>query len=111
VLNYKNGPCYRCLYPKPPPAAAVTNCSDGGVVGMVPGMIAQIQALEIVKIVLGQSLDNILWRRMIFIDTLQMKFRNVKLRGQNPTCVACGPKCPDDEKLKSIKSFDYAEFC
>jgi len=52
-LNYLNGPCYRCLYPNPPPAACVTNCSDGGVVGMVPGMIGQIQAVEIVKIILG----------------------------------------------------------
>ena len=53
VLNFLDGPCYRCLYPKPPPAAAVTNCSDGGVVGMVPGLIGQMQALEIVKIIIG----------------------------------------------------------
>ena len=52
VLNYKNGPCYRCLYPNPPPAIAVTSCSDGGVVGMVPGLIGQMQAIEIVKIIL-----------------------------------------------------------
>ena len=53
VLNYLNGPCYRCLYPKPPPAIAVTNCSDGGVLGMVPGIVGQMQALEIVKILIG----------------------------------------------------------
>ena len=79
-MNYLEGPCYRCLYPNPPPAACVTNCSDGGVVGMVPGIIGQIQAVEIVKIILGQPKENILWRRMIFMDALNMKFRNVKLR-------------------------------
>ena len=111
VLNFLDGPCYRCLYPKPPPAAAVTNCSDGGVVGMVPGLIGQMQALEIVKIVLGQSKENILWRRMIFLDALAMKFRNVKLRDRNPLCVACGPECPSDQKIKSVESVDYADFC
>ena len=70
VLNYKNGPCYRCLYPQPPPAAAVTNCSDGGVIGMVPGIIGQMQAVEIVKIILDMPLENILWQRMIFFDAL-----------------------------------------
>jgi adenylyltransferase/sulfurtransferase len=111
VLNFLDGPCYRCLYPKPPPAAAVTNCSDGGVVGMVPGLIGQMQALEIVKIIIGQSKENILWRRMIFLDALAMKFRNVKLRERNPKCVACGPECPEDQKIKSVESIDYEEFC
>ena len=111
VLNFLDGPCYRCLYPKPPPAATVTNCSDGGVVGMVPGLIGQMQALEIVKIVVGQSKENILWRRMIFFDALAMKFRNVKLRERNPKCVACGPECPEDLKIKSVDKIDYAEFC
>ena len=55
VYNFMGGPCYRCLYPLPPPAATMTNCSDGGVLGMVPGLIGQIQALEIVKIILGMD--------------------------------------------------------
>lgn len=80
VLNYKDGPCYRCLYPKPPPAETVTNCSDGGVLGMVPGIIGQLQAVEIVKILLERPKEEILWRRMIFFDALSMRFRNVKLR-------------------------------
>ena len=111
VLNYLEGPCYRCLYPKPPPAAAVTNCSDGGVVGMVPGIIGQLQAVEIVKIIIGESKENILWRRMIFLDALSMKFRNVKLRERNLQCVACGPDCPEDQKVKNVEEFDYADFC
>lgn len=53
VYNYKNGPCYRCLFPVAPPAKVVQSCADGGVVGMVPGLIGQIQAIEIVKIILG----------------------------------------------------------
>lgn len=111
LLNYENGPCYRCLYPKPPPANCVTNCSDGGVLGMVPGLIGQLQAVEIVKLVLGQPKENLLWRRMIFVDTLSMKFRNVKLREQNPNCVACGSNCPDKERIKNVAEFDYLAFC
>lgn len=111
VLNYKGGPCYRCLYPQPPPAVAVTNCSDGGVIGMVPGIIGQMQAVEIVKIILEMPIENILWKRMIFFDALQMKFRNVKLRGQNLKCVICGPECEESLKLINVEEFDYQEFC
>jgi len=110
VLNFEGGPCYRCLHPKPPPAVAVTSCSDGGVLGMVPGLIGQLQAIEIVKIVLGQPKENLLWRRMIFVDTLSMRFRNIKLRERNPQCVACGPECPAEQKVQPDK-FDYADFC
>ena len=108
ILNHLSSPCYRCLYPQPPPAIAVTNCSDGGVLGMVPGIIGQLQALEIVKIVLGQPKENLLWCRMLFVDTLSMKFRNVKIRGRNEaSCAGCGPV----EKRVDYKTFDYANFC
>jgi hypothetical protein len=70
-----------------------------------------MQALEIVKIIIGQPKENILWRRMIFLDALAMRFRNVALRERNPKCVSCGPECPDSEKIKSVENFDYAEFC
>jgi molybdopterin/thiamine biosynthesis adenylyltransferase len=108
VLNYLDGPCYRCLYPKPPPAHAVTNCSDGGVVGMVPGVIGQLQAIEIVKLILGVPKEQTLWRRMIFFDGLAMKFRNVTLREKNPVCQACGES---PSKISSVKAVDYADFC
>ena len=100
-----DAPCYRCLYPQPPPAYTVTNCSDGGVLGMVPGVIGQIQAIEVVKLILGVDRDNLLCQRMIFFDAMTMKFRNVKLRNKNPDCVACGLKKFD------LKTFDYAAFC
>ena len=78
---------------------------------MVPGIIGQMQALEIVKILIGQPEENILRRRMIFFDALAMKFRNVKLRDRNPACVACGPECPPDQKISDTKNFDYDSFC
>jgi hypothetical protein len=70
-----------------------------------------MQALEIVKIILGQPKENILWRRMIFLDALSMRFRNVKLRDQNKICQVCGPECPENEKITDVKKVDYAEFC
>eukprot|EP00355_Strombidium_rassoulzadegani_P009725 CAMPEP_0168620582 /NCGR_PEP_ID=MMETSP0449_2-20121227/7218_1 /TAXON_ID=1082188 /ORGANISM="Strombidium rassoulzadegani, Strain ras09" /LENGTH=393 /DNA_ID=CAMNT_0008661605 /DNA_START=8 /DNA_END=1186 /DNA_ORIENTATION=+ len=111
VLNYLDGPCYRCLYPKPPPAEAVTNCSDGGVIGMVPGIIGNLQAIEVLKIILGVDKEDVLWRRMIFFDALSMRFRNVKLRERNASCLACGPDTPPDLKIKDTRSIDYLEFC
>lgn len=106
MLIAHDSPCYRCLYPKPPPAATVTNCSDGGVLGMVPGIIGQIQAIEIVKLLLGQPRDNLLCQRMIFFDALSMRFRNVKLRGRNAQCEACGEHANLDPA-----QFDYEAFC
>ncbi len=61
---------------------------------MVPGIIGQMQALEIVKIILGIPKENTLWKRMIFLDAYEMKFRNVKLRDRNQNCISCGPDCP-----------------
>ena len=101
------GPCYRCLFPKPPPPETMTNCSDGGVLGMVPGMIGQMQALEIVKIILGFSKDKILTERMVIFEGLSMKFRNVRIRGKNKNCVACG----DNPQINDVAQFDYSDFC
>lgn len=105
VYNYKGGPCYRCLFPVPPPAYTVTNCSDGGVLGMVPGLIGQIQAIEIVKIIL--QLGQVLSQKMVLFDALEMRFRNVKIRGRNPNCAACG----DDPTVLDVSKFDYDDFC
>jgi adenylyltransferase/sulfurtransferase len=84
VYGLRGGPCYRCMFPEPPPPHTVTNCADGGVLGMVPGLIGNLQSIEIVKIILGFSDEQILNRRMIFFDASNMKFRNVKLRDRNP---------------------------
>jgi adenylyltransferase/sulfurtransferase len=105
VYNYKGGPCYRCLFPKATPGSLVTNCSDGGVVGMVPGLMGQIQALEVVKILIGQG--NVLSQRLIVFDALEMTFRQMKIRGRNPKCQSCG----DEPSITDVKAFDYDSFC
>lgn len=105
VYNYKGGPCYRCLFPKAPPAFVVQDCSSGGVIGTVPGLIGQIQATEIIKILLGKG--QVLSQRMVVYDALEMRFRNVKLRGRNAECVTCG----DNPTVTDTKNFDYDVFC
>lgn len=85
-----SGPCYRCLYPSPPPAETVTNCSDGGVVGVIPGLIGCLQALEALKILAGESDKNCMVQRLLLFDGAESKFRVVKLRGKNPGCAVCG---------------------
>lgn len=74
---------------------------------MVPGLIGNLQSIEIVKIALGFSDEQVLNRRMIFFDASTMKFRNVKLRDRNPACVVCG----DNPTLKDVSEFDYESFC
>ena len=95
------------MFPEPPPAHTVVNCSDGGVLGMVPGLIGNLQSIEIVKIILGFSDDQILNRRMIFFDAATMKFRNVKIRDRNPNCAVCG----DKPSVIDVSKFDYDIFC
>lgn len=87
VFNYKEGPCYRCLYPEPPPPGLVPSCSEGGVLGVLPGVIGVLQATEAVKIILdkGRTLSG----RLMLYDALDMHFREVKLR-RDPECPACG---------------------
>lgn len=102
VYNYENGPCYRCLFPVPPPPETVTNCSDGGVLGVVPGIIGMLQALEAMKIILG--LEILYSRNMLLFDALA-GFRRVKLRPKNPHCTICGDT-PSISKL-----INYQQFC
>jgi molybdopterin/thiamine biosynthesis adenylyltransferase/rhodanese-related sulfurtransferase len=96
------GPCYRCLYPEPPPAHLAPSCAEAGVLGILPGVIGTIQATEAIKLVLGQGEP--LVGRLLQYDSLQMKFRTLKLR-RDPSCPVCGDK-------PTIKSYiDYEEFC
>src|SRR6266700_2181096 len=81
------GPCYRCLYPEPPPPGEVPSCAEGGVLGILPGLIGCIQATEAVKLLLGQGEPLI--GRLLLYDALQMRFREFKVR-RNPKCPACG---------------------
>ncbi|MEI7920715.1 MAG: molybdopterin-synthase adenylyltransferase MoeB [Planctomycetota bacterium] len=96
------GPCYRCLYPEPPPAELVPNCAEGGVLGILPGVIGVIQATETVKIILGRG--RTLQGRLMLYDALDMSFREMKVR-KNPKCPICGPN-------KTITALiDYEAFC
>lgn len=103
VYNYSNGPCYRCLFPVPPPPETVTNCGDGGVLGAVPGVIGVLQALETVKILLGHK--GVLSKRLLLFDGSDCSFRNVCLRDRIPSCCVCGNQ-PSVTAL-----VDYEHFC
>ena len=102
VFATKDGPCYRCLYPEPPPPGLVPSCAEGGVLGILPGLVGLIQATETIKLILGQG--DSLAGRLLMVDALGMKFRELKLR-RNPDCPMCG-------KHRTItKLIDYEEFC
>ena len=102
VFATKEGPCYRCLYPEPPPPGLVPSCAEGGVLGILPGLVGVIQATETIQLILGQG-DSLIGR-LLLVDALGMKFRELKLR-KNPDCPACG-------KNRIItKLIDYEEFC
>jgi molybdopterin/thiamine biosynthesis adenylyltransferase/rhodanese-related sulfurtransferase len=96
------GPCYRCLYPEPPPPGEVPSCAEGGVLGILPGLIGCIQATEAVKLLLGQGSPLI--GRLLLYDALQMSFREFKVR-RNPKCPVCG------EQPTITKLIDYEQFC
>jgi adenylyltransferase/sulfurtransferase len=96
------GPCYRCLYPEPPPPGMVPSCAEGGVLGVLPGIIGCIQATEILKLALGQGSSLI--GRLLLFNALEMKFRELKLR-RDPECPLCGEN-PTIHKL-----IDYEQFC
>ncbi len=87
VFATGEGPCYRCLHPEPPPPDLVPNCAEGGVLGIVPGLIGVLQAAEVIKLILGKG--EALIGRLLLVDALAMRFRELKLR-RNPQCPACG---------------------
>ena len=102
VFGAPDGPCYRCLYPEPPPPGLVPSCAEGGVLGVLPGIVGSIQAMETIKLIIGRG-DNLVGRLLLF-DALGMKFRELKLR-KNPDCPMCG-------KNRTVhKLIDYYEFC
>ncbi|HTD88013.1 MAG TPA: molybdopterin-synthase adenylyltransferase MoeB [Candidatus Binatia bacterium] len=96
------GPCYRCLYPEPPPPGMVPSCAEGGVLGVLPGIIGTIQATEIIKLALGKGSS--LVNRLLLFDALDMKFRELKLR-RDPQCPLCG----DNPTIRKL--VDYEQFC
>jgi adenylyltransferase/sulfurtransferase len=102
VFAYPGGPCYRCLYPEPPPPGLVPSCAEGGVLGILPGTIGLIQATEAVKLILG--IGDPLVGRLLLYDALGMHFRELKLR-KNPECPICG------DHRTITKLIDYHQFC
>jgi adenylyltransferase/sulfurtransferase len=102
VFATKDGPCYRCLYPEPPPPGLVPSCAEGGVLGILPGLVGVIQATETIKLILGKG--STLAGRLLLVDALNMRFRELKLR-KNPECPVCGAH-PTVTQL-----IDYQQFC
>jgi len=102
VFATKDGPCYRCLYPEPPPPGLVPSCAEGGVLGILPGMIGVMQATETAKLILGKG--ETLKGRLVLYDALNMRFREMKLR-RSPDCPICGPNRTITQLI------DYHQFC
>jgi len=102
IFGAKNGPCYRCLYPEPPPPGLVPSCAEGGVLGVLPGTIGTLQATEAIKLIIGAGEPLI--GRLLLYDALQMKVRTLKLK-RDPECPVCGDH-PTVTKL-----IDYEQFC
>jgi len=101
VFALPDGPCYRCLFPEPPPPGLVPSCAEGGVLGVLPGLVGTIQATETIKLIVGAGEP--LKGRLLLIDTLGMEFRTVNVR-KDPTCPACGT-----HEIKAL--IDYEQFC
>jgi len=101
VFATETGPCYRCLYPEPPPPGLVPSCAEGGVLGILPGLVGIIQATEVIKLILG--IGESLAGRLLLVDALGMNFRQLKLR-KNPACPMCGT-----HEIKEL--IDYDQFC
>ena len=102
MFGLEKGPCYRCLYPEPPPPGLVPSCAEGGVLGVLPGLVGVIQATEALKLILG--VGEPLIGRFLIVDALRMKFRELKLR-KDPDCPVCGTHPTVTELI------DYEQFC
>jgi adenylyltransferase/sulfurtransferase len=102
IFGMPDGPCYRCLYPEPPPPGLVPSCAEGGVLGVLPGIVGSIQAMETIKLIIGRG--RTLVGRLLLFDALEMSFREFKLR-KNPSCPICG----GHPTIRGL--IDYYEFC
>jgi len=102
IFGAEDGPCYRCLYPEPPPPGLVPSCAEGGVLGVLPGLLGMIQATEVIKLILGAGEPLI--GRLLLVDALAMRFRDMRVR-KNPECPVCGT----NPTIKEL--IDYNQFC
>lgn len=96
------GPCYRCLFPRPPDPGAVPSCAEAGVLGALPGLLGTLQAVETIKLLLG--LGDVLIGRLLHVDTLRMRFTTIRLK-RDPDCAVCGPR------PRIVEPIDYDQFC
>lgn len=103
VYNYQNGPCYRCIFPQPPPKETVVNCGDGGVLGAVTSVIGSLQSMEVIKILLNQ--ENVMSGKLLLYDAATCTFRNIKLRLKRNDCAVCS----DNPSITEL--IDYERFC
>ncbi len=108
VFGAPNGPCYRCLFREPPPAGLVPNCAEAGVLGVLPGLVGTIQAIEALKLILG--VGESLVGRLLLIETLGMTFRSIAVR-RDPSCPACGDAATGGATIRSLeeRASDYAD--
>jgi len=102
IFGAEDGPCYRCLYPEPPPPGLVPSCAEGGVLGVLPGLLGVMQATEVIKLILG--VGEPLIGRLVLVDALAMRFRELRVR-KNPECPVCGTHPTVTELI------DYNQFC
>jgi adenylyltransferase/sulfurtransferase len=102
VFDARHGPCYRCLYPEPPPPGAVPSCAEGGVLGVLPGLVALVQATETIKLAAG--IGEPLYGRLLQLDALRMEFREFRVH-RDPACPVCG------ERPTITEPIDYEDFC
>ncbi|MBF8247876.1 MAG: molybdopterin biosynthesis protein MoeB [Bacteroidetes bacterium] len=102
VFDAEDGPCYRCVYPEPPPPGLVPSCAEGGVLGVLPGIIGTLQASEVIKLLLG--IGESLMGRMLLFDALKVQFRELKIR-KDPKCPVCG----ENPTIREL--IDYDAFC
>ena len=102
IFGAEDGPCYRCLYPEPPPPGLVPSCAEGGVLGVLPGLLGVMQATEVIKLILG--VGEPLIGRLVLVDALAMRFREMRIR-KNPECPVCGAHPTVTELI------DYNQFC
>src|SRR6185312_13493174 len=106
VFNVDGGPCYRCLFREPPPAGLVPNCAEAGVLGVLPGLLGTIQAVETLKLILG--IGEPLIGRLLLVDALAMTFRTIAVR-RDPACPACGDAAAGGGTIHSLadRASDY----
>ena len=104
VYYAKKGPCYRCMYPAPPPAGLVPSCAMGGVIGVLPGIIGTVQANEVIKLIVGGG--QTLTGRLVMFDAWRMRWRELKIR-KDPNCPVCG----EHPSVTELEAYDYEDFC